>query len=479
MALLIGAEEALKWSSPYWEPALAGALGGAAGWIGSHLPWGHGVKRPVITRGPNRLPPRKRPRRQPRRPPVIVGPGSGRSPKSPIGTPVPPYYPVPTRIKKRRKIKKTYTTTGRYVGPFRGARRLRAGIYAKHGCTLRVEAAGNVSQDKCVYIGHGTGATNQIAKIAFQAIVRRLATKVGFKPTSMDDKVNSSYTNALGLIGYRYTTVLSGQNSVLKTNTIPSGSTWNDVANQLNADFVNTFGSGSTNIDITEFYIAKYNDSVTPTIVDEHIMNARKLKCVFYVVSELKIQNRTKAHTEVGAETDAAAQSALNVENNPLEGKVYMKKGNLFKLKNQYQTGSSFQLVTGRDNAVIGTQDIDTSGLSTEQQSILSRPPSRYSFIGVNKEGRVTLGPGNIKSSVVTHRFKIGANKLFRSMTHLYDGSSDYFFACKSKMFAFEKMMHTDDADEPDMDIGYECNTTYKCAVYEKGSLFGIRQETV
>lgn len=479
MAMLVGAEEALKWSSPYWEPYVAGGLAAAGGYIYNKFR-GRSRRgfRPIGKRGASKLPPRQPPRKRSKPgPPVIVGPGSGA--RNPTGTPiyVPPYIPLPTRIKKKKRKGKYFTTTGQYAGSFRRPRRLKPGMFAKRGCSLRVEAAGNVSQDKCIYIGHGTGATERIAIVMFQAIVRKLAVKCGYKPTSMDDKVNGGYTNANGQVGYRYTTgstSATGQNSGTRFVTMGAGDSWADVASSLRTDF-NTFGVGDKNLDIHEFIIRRYNDSVSAIVVDEKIIDVRMMKVKISVNSSLKIQNRTRAHSEVGAETGAAAQSALNVENNPLEGKVFYKKGNLFKLKNSYQTGSTFNLCTDRNSAVIGLGDIDTTGLSAEQISILQRPPSKYSFVGVNSEGYVKLNPGEIKQSFVKYDKTLSLNSLLRAMLILLDGGSEYFWPSVSKMFAFEKMMHTDDAEEPDMDIGYECNSIYKAAVFERGSLFGIQ----
>lgn len=380
------------------------------------------------------------------------------------------------RGRKRRFVGKY-----RYVGPFKRPKRRRPGMFAKRGCSVRVEAAGNLSQDKCLYIGHGTGATEQIAKVLFQSIVRRLAVMIGYKPTSIDDRVSISFTNPIGQVGFRYTTgstSAQGQNSDTSWVVIGATETWADVSSNLRGLFQG-FGPGDRNLDVSEFIIRRYNDSATPIVVDEKIMQVRSAKVKMYIVSEMKIQNRTKAHTEAGLESSAAAQSAMNVENNPLEGKVYFKKGNLFKLRSNMNTGSTFSLATNRDSALIGTGDIDTTGLTNQQINILSRPPSRHSFVGVSRVSKVMVNPGEIKSSRVKYSKTIGLNQLLRSFLTLLDGGSEYFWPSVSKLFAFEKMMHTDDAEEPDMDIGYELNTIYKAAIFTRGCLFGTYQETV
>lgn len=483
MAMLVGAEEALKWSSPYWEPYVAGGLAAAGGYIYNKL-GGRSRRgfRPVGKRGPSKLPPRQPPRKRSKPgPPVIVGPGSGA--RNPTGTPiyVPPYIPLPTRIKKKKRTGKYFTTRGQYAGSFRRPRRLRPGMFAKRGCSVRVESAGNVSQDKCLYIGHGTGATEQVAKVLFQSIVRRLAVMIGYKPTSIDDRVSTSFTNPIGQVGFRYTTgstSAQGQNSDTSWVVIGATESWADVSSNLRGLFQG-FGPGDRNLDVSEFIIRRYNDSATPIVVDEKVMQVRSAKVKMYIVSEMKIQNRTKAHTETGLESSAAAQSAMNVENNPLEGKVYFKKGNLFKLRSNMNTGSTFSLATNRDSGLIGTGDIDTTGLTNQQINILSRPPSRHSFVGVSSVSKVMVNPGEIKSSRVKYSKTIGLNQLLRSFLTLLDGGSEYFWPSVSKLFAFEKMMHTDDAEEPNMDIGYEVNTIYKAAIFTRGCLFGTYQETV
>ena len=82
-------------------------------------------------------------------------------------------------------------------------------------------------------------------------------------------------------------------------------------------------------------------------------------------------------------------------------------------------------------------------------------------FYRVKARSMVKLGPGIIKSSNLSYEKTLTVDGFLRAMLQEYESTTHVFPFGKSVLFAFEKMMHTDDADEPDMNIGYEINNFY------------------
>jgi len=425
--------------------------------------------------GPRMVRPLPNPRKRKR-----TGPQRGRVSKIVrIPRPIPRMAPS-----GRRKVFR-----GKYVyaGGFNHPKSRKTSLYALQGSSMRIESAGTISVDKCLYIGHGTGATSQILRVLCQAIIRKLAMKNGFKPTSIDDAVEFGYTAASPPIGlqYRYNQNMGTQAQGTITVTIANGGdqSWADIAQTLKASIVATFSESDVSLIVHEITMTRYtNDTGTGEQRTANIatMDLRNCKFTMSALSVLKIQNRTRAHTEAGLESAAAAQSVLNVENNPIDGKVFQKKGNGFMLKNLDDATNSLTLTQDYNSGLINGGDIDTVGISTNQLNILKRPPSRHAFIGKVIEGRVKLQPGEIKSSSVSYEKTMTVSNMFKALLGRMDNNQyRWFWPCNSKLFAFEKMMHTDDAEEPDMSIGYEINSWYRGFIKESRVKFGIHHVTL
>ena len=126
---------------------------------------------------------------------------------------------------------------------------------------------------------------------------------------------------------------------------------------------------------------------------------------------------------------------------------------------------NSFALFADNNSGLIDGGDIDTNGVTAEMLDLLQRPPSNNMFVGTRKINNVRLGPGQIKGSTIRYKSQISLARLMRAFVpHLQSGQHTFWHAT-SRLFAFEKMMHTDDATEPDMNIGYEINSFYSAVL--------------
>lgn len=374
------------------------------------------------------------------------------------GTQTTPRPISPPRVRRR-----VYNTRGRYVGKFRYGTYRKAGSVSKQGAMLAVEKGGTVTNDKCIYIGHSTVGREKLLKVVCMAIMRRLAHQLGQQVVTFKEQIGSwgvSHTNPLGDLYYSYNS--ASQNVTAITNVqITNAMTWEGLVDAFITSIKAVAGAaGARTFEIVEIWIQQEEDTVTNAVIPitPARLHLRGAFVKFSCYSNLKIQNRTLANSGANPEHH---DSMLDVENNPLQGRSYTCKGNQFKMRWNNDGSNSFALFSNDDSGVIDGGDIDTNGVTTEMLDLLQRPPSRNMFVGTRLMGKCRLGPGQIKGSSIRYAKEISLARLMRAFTPKIMGAQQTFWQSKSKLFAFEKMMHTDDATEPDMNIGYECNAFY------------------
>lgn len=448
----------------------AGAALGAAGYLAarSYL----GKKRVAGRKRAQSYAGKTRARKRQRRP---------RPPGMPYGVPFPYSVPASRRLVRMR----SFNTKGRYVGRFNRSRVAKPGKFVKYGALMRTEKGGSSSWDKCVYIGHSTGARTKVLRIFWFAVLRKLAWKCGLPIPSMKSKLQEEGTT----VGFSPGTIkthlkrLEGEQAIqIVSYTIPADATWETIADGVNAAI-------DAVIITTEATTGLLLDHITwdPNTEEASGKNLpprgelRLKDCVMHlqVDSEMMIQNRTLATTSVEVEHQHHANS---VENNPLIGKSYFKTGTEFqhRFNNDY-AGNTANLYPD-DNSGVISLDPDDASLTTEMQDLLQRPPMASAFVGVRHTGRVILNPGAIKRSALKYVRKMSVTQFWRKLVDVMrsgSGGNLGNFIGKSKVFAFEKMMHTDEADEPDINIGYEVNNVYRCVLFEKPCLISMDQDVL
>lgn len=388
--------------------------------------------------------------------------------------------------KKARTNTRVVNTVGRYRGSFRRGGNIKPGKYVKYGALMRTEKGGSASWDKCVYIGHSTSARSKVLRIFWFAVIRRLAWKCGMPIASMKNKVQEEGTTvgfSPGDIKVHHKRAWEAQGLSIVTYTIPADATWETVADGVMAAMdtvmLDTESTGGAALDhIT--WDAKTEEASGKNLPPRGELRLKDCSVFLSCSSTMMIQNRTVATTAAEAEH---AQNMLSVENNPLIGKSYFKHGTSFRYRfnNQY-TGIANAVLNPNDSTAVISLDPDAATLTTEMKDLLQRPPLASAFVGVKRCGSVRLGPGAIKKSYLSYQRKASVNqlwnKLLEAQRHPADVGYVNFFG-KSKVFAFEKMMHTDAADEPDINIGYEVNNVYKCVIFEKPCLISMDQDVL
>jgi len=169
------------------------------------------------------------------------------------------------------------------------------------------------------------------------------------------------------------------------------------------------------------------------------------------VKSSLKLQNRS---TNVLTDNEA-----VDVNNCPLYGKSYMGKG----------TGSRYVTPYGSSNTMDTPPTIATTygliqkGSFATSADGISEPPLGEMFTDAKRTGKVLINPGDIKTSVLTHRSSCTLDELWRQLLISYNPTSAAYKYRRLGVFRFmclEKMINAS-AGEAGIEIAYEMNIRY------------------
>jgi hypothetical protein len=325
---------------------------------------------------------------------------------------------------------------------------------------MRTEKGGSVSQDKCIYIGHTTAARAKLGVVFWSACVRQLFLKCGNPFASFKEQVSKTSSTDTGVVKVEYS-FTDDQTTFGELNvTVAASATFETVANDIETAWAAATVSTSYSVRLHALRYVPVTDAAGSVDSMEFKLNMRGSTFTFSASSNMKIQNRTLAAT--GAGDTEHQHHVTSVENNPLQGKSYYKMGNGFRYKwtNDSTNATNFM---GDDASGLIEADPDEATLSTELQDLLQRPPAGTQFYHCKHSGHVKLGPGQIKSSNLKYVKTMTCDSFLNAMLPEYEAAAHHFFPYgKARMFALEKMMHTDDGDEPDMAIGYEINNFYQ-----------------
>ena len=366
-----------------------------------------------------------------------------------------------------------YSTTGVYRGRFKRGSTVTLSQTAKYGAAMRTEKGGIVDQDKCVYIGHSTCASEKVLRIVFHALVRKIYRKAGMDFESFKEPVGRMTNRPAFPIGEIKMYYIGDAGSDLSehVHVITQDQTYEAVADDLLADVKGVYAASSTQkptYKYLEFYPYIQGGAVTaiaPTVK----VKLENVFCMVKVSSELTLQNRTLAAT-------AGSSDRHDVENNPVEGYSYMGSYNGMRLRYQDKPGGSgnhpAMLANVNDGHI--ELDPDDSNLTANEQDMLQRPPLAHALLHSKRSAKQRIGPGILRRSKLFVTKKMSFNQVLRTFRGYLNGGSGFsqitYFG-NNRIFAFEKMMHTSAGDEPNINIGWEVNNLYQAYCFEKGSL--------
>jgi hypothetical protein len=357
------------------------------------------------------------------------------------------------------------------VTGFKRARRgrfVRVGKMAARGAMIKTETGGEVTDPECTFVGHTTCAPEKVLRVTIMAIVRKLFAKAGISIKAFTDDpqewVTPVATQSTGSFVYYYS---NAEVSAITERSIAmlAADNYDDLVTSVVTDMKTQF-AGVSQPQLHKFDLILNTQPATGA----HVLLPRRIECdkMFITLtmnSELTIQNRTVAAT---GGTGDEHRDMTDVQNNPLEGYSYYCTGNSFRVANRKNTGAhvewgpdlTYGQITQTNAAVVAVDAHD--GENTK------RPPNAFYFKNTKRSAKQRLMPGGLMRSKLKWNKTYHINKLFRLLEHWFhdnatEGTS--VFIGSSRMFGWEKLMHTRDASEPNMIVGYEVNNFYGASV--------------
>lgn len=360
--------------------------------------------------------------------------------------------PVRQRVAKRAR--RSYVRPlpkATYAGKFKGkGRKVRASRAQRSGAVVKTEKGGAIIDPQCIYVGHITSPLDVMQKAMFMSFVRRLFEKAGYNVTDWSQA--PPFTGSLHLSWY-YQIQATGPN--LTTSAFTGASSYGGMADALLAAFEAAIASDKVPI-LHE--IALWD---TPNTLKLGHLNLVNCQVSFGCYSELTIQNRTTADS-----SGADINEATNVSNNPLYGTSYMGYGTSFVPLYKNDTLLTYQPFVGSE---LYGDFVNTAAVSLPV--VGRKPPQANFFSGAVKTMSVQVAPGTIKKNVLYSKVSMKAVDFYVRYRAAVDNTTPAPVRVgKIQMFALEKMLNTREADEPDVNVGYEVNTTISCSMSFKSA---------
>lgn len=302
-----------------------------------------------------------------------------------------------------------------------------------------------------VYVGHAThGNTLLMRRVFWRAIVRDLFTKHGIQ--IIDIETLSPGTSSV-LLEYQ----IQSPNSAPITYTLATaGLSYNQIASNLYTTVNNAINASGAQAN-QYFYLNEIRLEAGSLIQAE--LDLRDVSMSFLCKSDLKIQNRTIA---LGADDDA--NSTENVANQPLYGKFYSGRGNGVVMKLD-QAGVTQKALLCSDSTGVFAKAPGTS------EFWLKEPPLPTFFVGKPKYGKVSIEPGYIKTSSLTHTVRIKQIDFWKSLVLGAPTGAASSGAIqrlgKYYLLALEKTICATAADTSPV-LGMEINQRMGCMIHYK-----------
>lgn len=337
------------------------------------------------------------------------------------------------------------------------------------GVNRTIEAGKVQTGTDCVWIGHHTAPRRAMLRQMFMSLLYKLFIQSkmitpGMSETSVIRGLQTSGTPLpqwnLGVNFKSQSTDVAGvvfnddvENKTLAQLTewfLDSGRPWNNAI-------------GSQDVEFLEIYLQCLPNGAGSQPINQYTMNVRDVKIHMFIKSSMKIQNRSKA-----AGTGEGPDDSDQVDNVPIYGKSYSGSGTGLLSKSAFFDGS------GASSDLIGDQNYGVI-LGSESENPRKEPPQPSEFQNVKYSGKVHLDPGFIKTSVLTTKYTMYFNTMFRNCQLILNStpaatldSQRWRRLGKFRVFAVEKMIDTGAAEL--ISVAFETNTeiSSKCTIHTK-----------
>lgn len=306
--------------------------------------------------------------------------------------------------------------------------------YLKYGAVQNYEYGGTTKSVECAYIGHATTPLQQMRLLLIKGILKYLLNRASILVRSWNSEIMSP----------RYVTVKwkpnPNDNSPESSLDIsPLGLSYHAYATDIAAK---VFGLGLGNLALTEdSVLTKFE---LKELVGSSVTTIAELNCDLAIVnfackSEFNVQNRTP--------NDNANISTEVVDHVPIQGKTYEGYGNGTRVLGPNGVSNTTSALVAGPYGVI-----DDVALTNEY----STPLSGIHFRGVKKSGKIVIGAGSVRKSMLTYKKTMTLQQLLREIigdAASYANNIQVTFLGKYRMFSLEKMIEVKAQATPDTGV--------------------------
>lgn len=306
---------------------------------------------------------------------------------------------------------------------------------------IKEYASVDSDQPEVVYRGHMTMPSELVLKAMGMALTKYIYSKNNAWVVNFEDAVSPSVTSHVELMYYPQpgSTTLSVEEIYIGTII-----TYQNIADAFALKFASLYNA-YPEINFHQVRIRREDASETFTDVLVPIYDL-----TFHINSKsvMKIQNRSQG--SLGAEAD-------DVDNVPLEGRLYYGNGTGATVKDQHRVAQPF---IGDDED--GLIFVDTA------VNCLLEPPLPSFFNKVKGGFKVYVMPGQIKTSIISSKHHLPVNGFLKDL-HQKDTTVDQQIWSKVGKFAFFGLEKVVDCTELPISVGYELQLTMDCWITRKG----------
>lgn len=281
------------------------------------------------------------------------------------------------------------------------------------GCYMTTERSCVQTSDNCVYVGHATNPLLQTTQIVMMAFVKAIFRDLGIKIPSMESVVDGSVAGDAIVIQYRVNREVA---TGLTTHTESIfGVTYFAVADAL----ATWMGGLPEQVEFDSCYL-----NITPatSLFPFRSWNLLNTRIMVTSTSTLKFQNRSVNET--------GDEDTNDVDNVPLIGRSYSGKGT----GTEWNNGTLGVKPFYADRFGLINKDGDTEGMK--------EPPFGQLFSQVKKSGGISIHPGSIKISKLSHKINLTLNRFHRMFDdHTYGSTYPAGSMGKFEFYGVEKVI--------------------------------------
>lgn len=318
----------------------------------------------------------------------------------------------------------------------------------------------------CVTVGHSSFVMDYAERAVFYALVKMMLRKVGIEPQLQNQAIAYTQLGDIWRLTIRRSidsspnplpAFISPQNIDYTAGGPNYG--WDTIADSLRSAYKSAIQA--TGYNGAEALFMEFIPAAGSKLKYQRVF-LHNLKITMYCKNSLKIQNRTKAP---GNEDNTDVVGRV-----PMYGKSYEGKGTGCTV-----AGGTYSVDYGVANQPFNANRIDGMIAETTDLDGWKEPLPPGVFNGVKKHGKISVSPGQIKTSVLTDVITMTIGQWLNVFQGQYDGTNSGRWPIrkvgKFRFFMLEKMLEvykvTD--GEPNINVAYEHNIVCGAVVTSLG----------